>query len=110
MGIIEAFLVFSVASLDFTVMSGGIRADLFVADVQEFEGLLKQSQLFIAACIEVIREFEAVVGLNTFHFDAFSLEFIDNPKQELVGRISGLFRISPKDSVPGVFINGSVLE
>ena len=100
MGVVEAFLVFSVASLDFTVMPGSIRADLFVADVQEFKGLLKQSQLFITACIEVIREFEAVVGLNTFHHDAFFPELVHNSKQELVGRISGLFRVSPKDPVP----------
>ena len=99
MGIIEAFLVFSVASLDFTVMSGGLRAVVFVADVQEFKGFLKQSQLFIAACIEVIREFEAVVGLNTFHLDAFFSELVHNSKQELIRRISGLFRISAEDPV-----------
>lgn len=34
-GIVEAFLVFSMASFDFTVVPGSIRANQFVPDTQE---------------------------------------------------------------------------
>ena len=110
MGIVEAFLVFSVASFNLTVVTGRLGADLLVLDVQQAQSFFEFGQVSGFVITEAIGEFEAVVGLNTFHFDAFSLELIDNPKQELVGRISGLFRVSTKDSVSGVFINGSVLE
>ena len=42
-GVIEAFLVFSMASFNFTIVSGSIRADLFVTDVKAIESFLKQS-------------------------------------------------------------------
>ena len=110
MGVIEAFLVFSVTSLNLTIVTGRIGADLLVLDVQQAQSFFEFGQVPSLVITEAIGELEAVVGLNTFHFDAFSLELIDYPKQELVGRISGLFRVSPKDPVPGVFIDGSVLE
>jgi hypothetical protein len=83
-GIVEAFLVFSVASFNFPVMAGSIRANPLVADIQKAQGFLKLGQVIGFFGTETIGKFKTIVSLNAFHLDPFSLEFVDNSKQELV--------------------------
>ncbi len=110
MGVVEAFLVFPVASLNLAIVTRRIGADLFVLDVQEAERLLKQGKMFCFIVGEAVGKLKTIVSLNAFHFETFSFEFIDNPEQELIRRISGLFRISTQDPITGILVNSGVLE
>ena len=77
MGIVEEFLVFSVASFNLAVMTGSIGANSFVTDIQKTQGFLKLGQVIGFSGAEAVSKFKTIVSLNTFHLDPFSLEFID---------------------------------
>ena len=48
--------------------------------------------------------------LDTLNPDTFSPELSNYSAQELIRGIGALFRVSPKDPVTGILINGSVLK
>ena len=68
-GIVEAFLVFSVAAFDLAVMAGRVRANQLVPDTHADSSSLKNGLEITVTVGEAIGELEAVVSLDTLDVD-----------------------------------------
>ena len=111
MGVVETLLVFSVASFHFAIVAGGIRTDQLVLNALEFQCFFKHRFALAATAMgKSVREFEAVICLDTLDPDTFSPELSDYFAQEQVRGIGTLFRVSAQDPVTGILVNGSVLK
>ena len=111
MGVVEALLVFTVTAFHLAVMPGCIRTDQLVLNTLEFQCFFKHRFALAATAMgKSIREFEAVICLDTLDPDTFFPELSNYSAQELIRGIGALFRVSPKDPVTGILINGSVLK
>ena len=106
MGVVEALLVFTVTAFHLAVMPGCIRTDQLVLNALEFQCFFNAA----AAMGKSVREFESVICLDTLDPDTFSLELIDYSAQKQIRGIGALFRVSAKDPVTGILVNGSVLK
>ena len=80
-GIIETFLVFSVASFIFPVVARSMRANPLAADIQKTQGFLKLGQVIGLSGAETVSKLKTIISLNTFQLDPFSLEFVDYSEQ-----------------------------
>ena len=106
MGVVEALLVFTVTAFHLAVMPGCIRTDQLVLNALEFQCFFKHRFALAATAMgKSIREFEAVICLDTLNPDTFSPELSNYSAQELIRGIGALFRVSPKDPVTGILIN-----
>lgn len=70
MGRIEAFLVLTVAALNFTLVPWSIRPDKFVENSKFSSGFLEQCRQIPPAGGETIGEFKAIVCLNALDLDS----------------------------------------
>ena len=74
MGVVETLLVFSVASFHFAVVPGCIRTDQLVLNALEFQCFFKHRLALAATAMgKLVREFEAVICLDTLNPDTFLL-------------------------------------
>ena len=71
-GIIEALLVFPMAALDLTIVSGRVRTNELVTDVEADGGGFKECRAAAVLGGEAIGKLRAIVGLNTFDADAMT--------------------------------------
>ncbi len=111
MGVVETLLVFSVASFHFAIVPGRIRADQLVLNALEFQRFFKHRFALAATSMgKSVREFKAVICLDTLNPDTFFPELSDYFAQEQVRGIGALFRVSAQDPVTGILVNGSVLK
>ena len=107
---IEAFLVFPVAALYFSVVSWGVRADELVADAKISGSLFKKGLDIPFAVGKTVCKFKTVVGLNTFHTDTPAGIPLHQPLQKVGGGVGGLLRIGGQEAEPGELVNGGILE
>ncbi len=80
--IVETFLVFPMAAFHLAVVAWGVRTDQFVADAQLPQSIFKKSRS-VAVGREPVGELQSIIGLNTFHLNAFSGEFQNDLFQEI---------------------------
>ena len=78
MGVVEALLVFTVTAFHLAIVAWCIRTDQLVLNALEFQSFFKQGFAFAATAMgKSVREFDAVICLDTLHPDPFSLELSD---------------------------------
>ena len=107
---IEAFLVFPVAALYFSVVSWGVRADELVADAKISGSLFKKGLDIPFAVGKTVCKFKTVVGLNTFHTDTPAGIPLHQPLQKVSGGVGRLLRIGGQKTESGELVNGGILE
>ena len=107
---IEAFLVFPVAALYFSVVSWGVRADELVADAKISGSLFKKGLDIPFAVGKTVCKFKTVVGLNTFHTDTPAGIPLHQPLQKVSGGVGRLLRIGGQKAESGELVNGGILE
>ena len=64
---IEVFIIFSVTSFNFTVVSGSVRLDEFVLDREFLKGCFKEGFLVGAERVEAVCEFQPIIRLDAFN-------------------------------------------
>lgn len=109
-GRIKAFLVFAVAALHFTIVSGCIRADQLMLDAQVGGSFLKKGLDILFTVGKTVGKFKAVVGLDTFHSDTSAGIPLHQPFQEIGRGVGGLFRVGRKETEPGELVNCGILK
>ena len=102
---IEAFLVFPVAALYFSVVSWGVRADAKISG-----SLFKKGLDIPFAVGKTVCKFKTVVGLNTFHTDTPAGIPLHQPLQKVSGGVGRLLRIGGQKTESGELVNGGILE
>ena len=107
---IEAFLVFPVATLHFSVVPWGVRADELVADAKISGSLFKKGLDIPFAVGKTVCKFKTVVGLNTFHTDTPAGIPLHQPLQKVSGGVGRLLWIGGQKTESGELVNGGILE
>ena len=90
---VKAFLVLSVASLHLSVVARRVGTDELVPDAQFCGGGFKQSGQLLLAAGETVGEFNAIVGLDTLHPDAPAGVPLEQPFEEVSGRVGALLGV-----------------
>ncbi len=80
---VEAFLVFPMAALHFSVVAGRIGTDQLMADTEAGGGALKKRGQVLPAVGEAVGELKTVVRLDAFHSNAPSGIPFHQPFQEI---------------------------
>ena len=97
---IEVFIIFTVRTLHFAVMSRGERSDQLVGNLSLFERALKERKIAGRGAAEALGKLKSVVGLYAFHGKAEPFEVIEHMDQELRRGISAVFFKSFKITIP----------
>ena len=87
---IEPLLVFAVAAFNLAIMARCIRTDQLVPYAQFGSGILKQCGQIALAVRKTVGKFEPIVRLDTLHLYAPAGIPLDQPLQEISGRVGGL--------------------
>ncbi len=74
--VVEALLIFTVAALCLSIVTGRIGTDELVANSQLSGGCLKEGFQVTPAVGEAIGELKTVIGLNTRHDNAFASKML----------------------------------
>lgn len=98
------------ASFDLAVVPWGIWANELMADAQLSCGSFKQGSQVSLGVGEAVGELKAIVGLDTLHGDASSLEPLDSSFEEVSGGVSGLLLVSPEETQTRELVDGGILE
>lgn len=107
---VKALLVLPVTALYFSIVSGCIRADEFVADTQLSSSGFKQSGQIPLTVGESVGELKAVIRLDAFNPDMLSCIPLEQLVEEVGGGIGGLFGVGSKETEACELVNGCVLE
>lgn len=106
---IKSFLIFSVAAFNFTVVTWCIGPNQLVMDAQSSSSPLKEGRQVTLAVGKAVGKLKAIVCLDTLHPDAAAGIPLDQPFEEVRGRIRRLFWISRKKTHTGKLINSGIL-
>ena len=85
-----------------------VRVNQLVMDTYLLQDCFKK-RWFVLGSGKPVGEFKSVVGLNTFHLNDFSGEFMHDLFEKVCGGIGTLLRISDQDTVTGMLVNSGVL-
>ena len=78
MRIVEALLIFAVAALNLSIVTGSIGTDELVANSQLFGRCLKEGFQVTLAVGEAIGELKTVIGLDKLDGNAFAGKMLDD--------------------------------
>ena len=106
---IKAFLVLSVAALYFSVVSGRVRTDELVSDLQIPGSLFKEGRQVTPAVGKTVGELKAIVGLDALYADAPAGIPLEQLSEEISRGVGRLLWIGGQEAKAGELINGSVL-
>ena len=104
---VELLVVFPVAALHLSVMSGRVRLNELVPNTELIQSLFKQGSLWVFAISQTIGEFKSIVCLNTLNHIR---KLLYNILEELRRRIGAMLLVCLQDPIATVFINKCVLE
>ena len=107
---IEPLLVFAVAAFNLAIMARSVGTDELVTDTQLSGGILKQCGNLSFTVGETVGELKAVVRLNALDPYAPAGIPLDQPLQEISGRVGGLLGISGEETQTGELVDGGILE
>ena len=109
-GVVEPFLIFSVAALDLAIVAGRIRANQLMAEAQVGGSGLEERLAAAVLDGEAVGELGAVVGLDTLDLDAVAGIPGDRFLQEVGGRIGAVLLVGTQISQAGELVDGGILE
>ena len=107
---IEAFLILTVAALEFAIVPRRIRADQLVPDAQFGGCLFKQRRQITFTVGKIVRKLNTVVCLHTLYLDAAACVPRRQSAKKVCRRISRLLRIGSEKSQTAELINSGVLK
>lgn len=110
MPVIKAFLVFSVASFDLSVMSWRVRFNVLDCNAESCCGRFKCGQTLCLVRTQTIGKFKAIVCLDAVDFYAVALVKLNRVKQKVFRRIGALLFIGFQIAQAGVFVDRGVLN
>ena len=107
---IEALLILAMAALDLAVVARRIWANQFMPNAQFDSRSLKQRRQITLTAGKPVGKLKTVVCLNTLNPDAAACIPRRQFAKEVRRGVSGLLRISSKETHTTELVNGGVLE
>ena len=110
MRVVEALLIFTVAALNLSIVTGSIGTDELVVYAQLSCPGLKTGFEVTFTVGKTVGELKTVISLHTLHGNAFTGKMRNDLVQKICRGKGALLFVSAQDTITGALINGGVLE